>query len=52
MEPRSRMEVLYRFAAAINEHALELALLDSLDVGNPVIDMITGDVSATALTIQ
>ncbi len=52
MEPRSRMEVLYRFAAAINEHILEFALLDSLDVGKPVMDMITGDVPAAALTFQ
>src|SRR5271163_3026659 len=33
LAPRSRMEVLYRLAAAINEHTLEFALLDSLDVG-------------------
>jgi acyl-CoA reductase-like NAD-dependent aldehyde dehydrogenase len=51
-EPRLRMEVLYRFAAAINEHALELALLDALDVGKPVGDMLTGDVPAAALTFQ
>jgi acyl-CoA reductase-like NAD-dependent aldehyde dehydrogenase len=52
LEPRSRMDVLYRFAAAINEHALEFALLDSLDVGKPVTDMLTGDVPAAALTFQ
>ncbi len=52
MEPRSRMQVLYRFAAAINQHTLEFALLDSLDVGKPVMDMITGDVPAAALTFQ
>jgi 4-guanidinobutyraldehyde dehydrogenase / NAD-dependent aldehyde dehydrogenase len=52
MEPRSRMEVLYRFAAAINQHALEFALLDSLDVGKPVMEMVTGDVPAAALTFQ
>jgi acyl-CoA reductase-like NAD-dependent aldehyde dehydrogenase len=52
LEPRSRMAVLYRFAAAINEHALEFALLDSLDVGKPVTDMLTGDVPAAALTFQ
>jgi gamma-glutamyl-gamma-aminobutyraldehyde dehydrogenase len=52
MEPRLRMEVLYRLAAAINQHALEFALLDSIDVGKPVMDMITGDVPAAALTFQ
>ena len=46
------MDVLYRFAAAINQHALEFALLDSLDVGKPVSDMLTGDVPAAALTVQ
>jgi len=52
LEPRSRMEVLYRFAAAINEHALEFALLDAIDVGKPVMNMIIGDVPAAALTFQ
>jgi acyl-CoA reductase-like NAD-dependent aldehyde dehydrogenase len=51
-EPRARMEVLYRLAAAIDEHALEFALLDSLDVGKPVTDMLTGDIPAAALTFQ
>ncbi|MGH7061532.1 MAG: aldehyde dehydrogenase family protein, partial [Stellaceae bacterium] len=45
-------QVLYRFAQAIDEHTLEFALLDSLDVGKPVMDMITGDVPAAALTFQ
>ncbi|HTV44827.1 MAG TPA: aldehyde dehydrogenase [Stellaceae bacterium] len=51
-EPRARMEVLYRLAALINEHALDFALLDSLDVGKPVIDVVTGDVPAAALSFQ
>ncbi len=52
MEPRARMEVLYRLANLIDEHALEFALLDSLDVGKPVVEMLTGDVPAAALTFQ
>ncbi len=52
LEPRARMQVLYRFAQAIDEHTLEFALLDSLDVGKPVMDMITGDVPAASLTFQ
>jgi acyl-CoA reductase-like NAD-dependent aldehyde dehydrogenase len=52
MEPRARMEVLYCMAELIEEHALELALLDSLDVGKPVLEMLTGDVPAAALTFQ
>jgi acyl-CoA reductase-like NAD-dependent aldehyde dehydrogenase len=51
-EPRARMEVLYRLAKLIDDHALEFALLDSLDVGKPVLEMLTGDVPAAALTFQ
>ncbi|MFM0515181.1 aldehyde dehydrogenase family protein [Paraburkholderia sp. RL17-373-BIF-A] len=51
-EPRSRMEVLYRFAKLIEDHALEFSLLDSMDVGKPVTDMLSGDVPAAALTFQ
>lgn len=52
LEPRARMDVLYRFARLIEAHALEFALLDSLDVGKPITDMLTGDVPAAALTFQ
>ena len=52
LEPRARMEVLYRFARLIEAHALEFSLLDSLDVGKPITDMLTGDVPAAALTFQ
>ena len=52
MEPRSRMEVLYRYADLINQHALKFALLELLDVGKPVLEVATGDVPATALTFQ
>jgi gamma-glutamyl-gamma-aminobutyraldehyde dehydrogenase len=51
-EPRTRMAVLYRFAGLIEQHALELGLLDCLDVGKPVIEAVTGDVPAAALTFQ
>lgn len=46
------MEVLYRFARLIEERALEFALLDTLDVGKPISDTLTGDVPAAALTFQ
>lgn len=52
LEPRARMEVMYRFARLIEENALQLALLDSIDVGKPITDMLTGDVPAAALTFQ
>ncbi len=54
MEPRARMDIMYRFAGLIEDHALEFALLDSLDVGKPIMDMLNanGDVAAAALTIR
>ncbi len=52
MAPRDRMEVLYKYARLIEEHADEFALLDTLDMGKPISDMITGDVPAAALTFQ
>jgi acyl-CoA reductase-like NAD-dependent aldehyde dehydrogenase len=52
LEPRARMTVLYRFAELIEQKALDLGLLDSLDVGKPVIEAVTGDVPAAALTFQ
>jgi acyl-CoA reductase-like NAD-dependent aldehyde dehydrogenase len=53
-EPRARMEVMYRFADLIEQNAFELGLLDSLDVGKPIVDMLNpdGDVAATALTVR
>jgi len=52
LEPRARMEVLYRFASLIDDHGLELGLLDTLDVGKPIMDMVAGDVPAASLTFR
>ncbi|HEU0155915.1 MAG TPA: aldehyde dehydrogenase [Stellaceae bacterium] len=52
LEPRARMAVIYRFADAIDANALEFALLDCLDVGKPVSDMLDGDVPAASLTFR
>ena len=52
LEPRARMAVLYRYAELIERHALEFALIESLDVGKPVLEVATGDVPAAALTFQ
>jgi gamma-glutamyl-gamma-aminobutyraldehyde dehydrogenase len=43
MAPRARMEVMYRFAALIEREAESLAVLETLDMGKPVTDMITVD---------
>jgi gamma-glutamyl-gamma-aminobutyraldehyde dehydrogenase len=52
MAPRDRMAVLYRFADLIEREAELLALLDTLDMGKPISDMLTIDVPAAAATIR
>ncbi len=42
--PRDRKEVLLRFAALIQAHADEFALLDSIDMGKPIAETTTLDV--------
>ncbi|WP_295363552.1 aldehyde dehydrogenase [Arenimonas sp.] len=45
--PTHRKKVLVRFAALMNEHADELALLESLDMGKPISDALNVDVAAS-----
>jgi gamma-glutamyl-gamma-aminobutyraldehyde dehydrogenase len=54
MAPRARMEVMYRLADLIEEHTVELGVLETLDVGKPVRDTVfpEGDVAAAALTFR
>ncbi len=52
MEPRDRMDVLYRYGQLITEHGGEFAVIDTLDMGKPVNDMLTVDVPFSALTFQ
>ena len=54
MEPRKRMEVMYRWADLVDRHALELGLLESIDVGKPIRDVLgeQGDIAASSLTIR
>ena len=53
MEPRARAAVRYRLADLIEQHRLELVLLESLDVGKRITDVVgaNGDVAA-ALTFR
>lgn len=44
MAPRERMAVLYRFADLIEARAEEFALIDTLDMGKPISEMLTVDV--------
>jgi acyl-CoA reductase-like NAD-dependent aldehyde dehydrogenase len=50
--PRSRRRALLRFADAIEAHADDLALLESLDVGKPITDARRADVPGCANTIR
>ncbi|MEM6667064.1 MAG: aldehyde dehydrogenase family protein, partial [Pseudomonadota bacterium] len=50
--PRKRKKVLMRFAALIAEHAEELALLETLDMGKPIRDSRSIDVPATVSTVE
>ncbi len=52
MEPRARLDVLYRFADLVDQHAAEFALLDTLDMGKPISDMLTVDVPLSATTFR
>ena len=50
--PRERMEILYRYVALLEEHAEELAVLDSLDMGKPISDVLAIDLPGCQETIQ
>lgn len=52
MAPRERMEVLYRFAQLIDDNAEQLAVLETLDMGKPIGDVVTQDLPAVISTIQ
>jgi gamma-glutamyl-gamma-aminobutyraldehyde dehydrogenase len=45
--PVHRKKVLQKFALLIEQHAQELALLESIDMGKPVADALSIDVSAS-----
>ena len=52
MAPRDRMAVLYRFAELIERDAERLAVLESLDMGKPIADMVGEDIPAAVETIR
>jgi acyl-CoA reductase-like NAD-dependent aldehyde dehydrogenase len=54
LDPRARMQVMYRMADLITENALRLGLMDSVNVGKPIADMlnVNGEVAAAALTFR
>ncbi|WP_439814133.1 aldehyde dehydrogenase [Zavarzinia sp. CC-PAN008] len=52
MAPRDRAAVMYRYADLIAAHALDFALLDVLDMGKPVSEMLNGDVPGAVTTFR
>jgi gamma-glutamyl-gamma-aminobutyraldehyde dehydrogenase len=52
MAPRKRMAVLYRFADLVQQNAEELAVLETLDMGKPISDVIEVDLPLVSETIR
>ena len=52
MDPRARMAVLERFSALVEANAEEFALLDSLDMGKPVMDMMNIDIPGSVTSLK
>jgi gamma-glutamyl-gamma-aminobutyraldehyde dehydrogenase len=52
MAPADRKGVLQRWAAKIDEHRLELTLLESLEAGKPVTETFNGDIPETSKCIR
>ncbi|MGL6199175.1 MAG: aldehyde dehydrogenase family protein [Lachnospiraceae bacterium] len=47
LEPAERKQILIRFADLIEEHAMELAVMETLDSGKPICDTVGGDIPET-----
>lgn len=52
MDPRDRMDVLQRFAGLVEAHAEDFALLDTLDMGKPISDMLNIDVPGAVSNLR
>jgi len=52
LTPRQRKDVMLRWADLLREHAEELALLETLDVGKPITESLRVDVASAAFCIQ
>ena len=52
LAPRQRMDILLRFAAMVERQADELALLETLDMGKPISDVINIDLPEVLRTIR
>jgi acyl-CoA reductase-like NAD-dependent aldehyde dehydrogenase len=52
MAPRQRMSIMYKWADLISENGAELSLMDTLDMGKPISDMVGVDMPMCIDTIQ
>jgi acyl-CoA reductase-like NAD-dependent aldehyde dehydrogenase len=52
MPPRQRMAVLLRFVDLIEAHAGEFAMIDTIDMGKPISEMLTVDVPLAVLCFR
>jgi 4-(gamma-glutamylamino)butanal dehydrogenase len=52
MSPAGRKKILFDFADLIEKHAAELALLDTLDAGKPIVDCVNIDLPDTLVTFR
>jgi acyl-CoA reductase-like NAD-dependent aldehyde dehydrogenase len=52
MDPGERKRIMLRWAALVEEHAEQLALLDTLEMGKPITESVRVDVAKTAETIR
>ena len=52
LAPRTRMDILLRFAGKVERHADELALLETLDMGKPISDVLNIDLPEVLRTIR
>jgi len=50
--PKARKRILVRLAELIQKHANELALLETLDMGKPILNARNGDVRAVAECVR
>ena len=50
--PRDRMEVLFRFAELVDHNAEQLAVLETLDMGKPVRDVVEVDLPSVIETLR
>ena len=52
LAPRARMDILLRFADQVQAHCDELALLETLDMGKPISDVLNIDLPEVLRTIR